>query len=158
MAGADFPLENTRCDRARQWSSLRLDGELSELESVLLDKHLEMCGGCLAFDQRLHAAARTLRLTPPEAPLAPIQPELPERRVAFPVGRRLMVAAIAAALALGSVVGSSLHRPAPDTSIPAPQVSLLTRDMSQLREIPRGKRVSPSAPAHDTGGPPEGLI
>jgi hypothetical protein len=158
MAGAEFPLEHKRCDRARQWSSLRLDGELSELESVLLDKHLEMCGACLAFDQRLHAAATMLRLTPPEAPLAPIQlPELPERRVGFPVRRRLMVAAIAAALALGSVVGSSLHRPAPDRSIPAPQVSLLTRDMSQLREIPRGKLVLP-APAHDPGGPPEGLI
>jgi hypothetical protein len=56
------------------------------------------------------------------------------------------------------VVGSTLHRPAPDTSTPVPQVSLLTRDMSQLREIPRGKRVAPPAPAHDTGGPPEGLI
>jgi Putative zinc-finger len=158
MAGADFPLENARCDRARQWSSLRLDGELSELESVLLDKHLEACGACFAFDRRLQTAATALRLTPPEPPLAPIQPELPERPVAFPVRRRLVVAAIAAALALGSVVGSSLHRTAPDTSVPAPQVSLLTRDMSQLREIPRGERVSPPAPAHDPGGPPEGLI
>ena len=156
MAGADFPLENSRCDRARQWSSLRLDGELSELESVLLDKHLETCGACLSFDQRLHAAATTLRLTPPESPLVPIR--LPERRVGFPAGRRLVVVGIAAALALGSVVGSSLHRPAPDTTTPAPEVSLLTRDMSQLREIPRGKRVAPPAPAHEPGGPPEGLI
>jgi Putative zinc-finger len=156
MAGADFPLENTRCDRARQWSSLRLDGELSELEAVLLDKHLENCGACLSFDQGLHVAATTLRLTPPEPLLVPIR--LPERRVAFPARRRLVVAGIAAALALGSVVGSSLHRPAPDTTTPAPQVSLLTRDMTQLREIPRGKRVAPPAPAHDPGGPPEGLI
>jgi hypothetical protein len=156
MAGADFPLEHTRCDRARQWSSLRLDGELSELECVLLDKHLESCGACLSFDRRLHAAATALRLTPPEPPLVPIQ--LPERKVAFPVGRRLVVAGIAAALALGSVVGSTLHRPAPERSTPSPQVSLLTRDMSQLREIPRGERVSPPAPARDPGGPPEGLI
>ena len=156
MAGADFPLGDTRCDRARQWSSLRLDGELSELESVLLDKHLETCGACLSFDRRLHTATTTLRLTPPEPPRTPI--ELPERPVAFPVRRRLVIAAIAAALALGSVVGSTLHRPAPDTSTPVPQVSMLTRDMSQLREIPRGKRVAPPAPAHDTGGPPEGLI
>jgi anti-sigma factor RsiW len=156
MAGADFPRGETHCDRARQWSSLRLDGELSELECALLDKHLETCGACLAFDQRLDAAARTLRLAPPEPLLVPIR--LPERRVALPLRRRLVVAGIAAALALGSVVGSSLHRPAPDTSTPAPQVSLLTRDMTQLREIPRGKRVSPPAPAHEPGGPPEGLI
>jgi anti-sigma factor RsiW len=155
MAGADFPRGETHCDRARQWSSLRLDGELSELERVLLDKHLETCGACLAFDQRLDAAARTLRLAPPEPLLVPIR--LPERRVAFS-RRRLVVAGIAAALALGSVVGSSLHRPAPDTSTPAPQVSLLTRDMSQLRELPRGTRVAPPAPAHEPGGPPEGLI
>jgi Putative zinc-finger len=157
MAGAEFPLEHRRCERARQWSSLRLDGELSELEGALLDRHLDGCPACASFDERLRSTAIVLRLTQPEPPRVPIT--LPaEREVAFPVRRRIVVAAIAAALALGSIVGSTLQRPPADRSTPGPQVSLLTRDMSQLREIPRGKHFYPTAPARKPGGPPEGLI
>jgi len=157
MAGADFPLENTRCDRARQWSSLRLDGELSELEGALLEKHLDACGSCSVFDERLRLTVTSLRTTPPELPR--VRFDIPERRrVGFPASRRLAVAAIAAALALGSLVGSMLHRPVATPAPQGPQVSLLTRDMKQLREIPRGKRVAPPAPAREPGQPPEGII
>jgi hypothetical protein len=157
MAGALFPLENRRCERARQWSSLRLDGELSELEGALLDKHLGTCGSCFAFDARLRATATSLRTTPPEPPRVRFQ--VPERtRVRFPASRRLAVAAIAAALALGSLVGSMLHRPAANPAPEGPQISLLTRDMSQLRQIPRGKHIAPPAPAREPGEPPEGII
>ena len=31
-------------------ASLRLDGELSELEEELLDRHLETCAACRAFE------------------------------------------------------------------------------------------------------------
>jgi len=157
MAGAHFPLENRRCERARQWSSLRLDGELSELEGALLEKHLETCGSCVAFDERLTATALSLRTTPPEPPRIGFQ--IPKRtRVSFPTSRRVAVAAIAAALALGSLVGSMLHRPAPNPAPEGPQISFLTRDVSQLRQIPRGTRVAPPAPARDPGEPPEGII
>jgi Putative zinc-finger len=160
MAGAEFSLEQRRCERARQWSSLRLDGELSELEEALLDRHLEACSDCLRFDGRLHAAASSLRQTPPEPPRVLIRvPIAPRRRVAVPAGRRAAVVAIAAALALGSLVGSQLHRPASNTGTQEPQVSLLTRsDMNQLRQIPRGRKVAPPAPARTPGQPPEGLI
>jgi predicted anti-sigma-YlaC factor YlaD len=157
MAGAQFPLENRRCERARQWSSLRLDGELSELEGALLEKHLETCGSCVSFAERLSATALSLRTTPPEEPR--IRFQIPKRtRVSFPASRRVAVAAIAAALALGSLVGSMLHRP---TATPAPEgplISFLTRDVSQLRQIPRGTHVAPPAPARDPGEPPEGII
>src|SRR5512133_3548898 len=157
MAGADFPLENRRCERARQWSSLRLDGELSELETALLEQHLEACDSCLAFDERLRVTAISLRTTPSEPPRVRFQ--IPERtRVRFPASRRLAVAAIAAALALGSLVGSMLHRPAANPAPAGPQISFLTRDMSQLRQIPRGTRMAPPAPARDPGEPPEGII
>lgn len=157
MAGADFPLENRRCERARQWSSLRLDGELSELEGALLEKHLETCGSCVSFDERLTATAFSLRTAPAEPPR--IRFQIPKRtRVSFPASRRVAVAAIAAALALGSLVGSMLHRPAPTPAPPGPQISLLTRDVTQLRQIPRGKHIVPPAPARDPGQPPEGII
>jgi hypothetical protein len=158
MAGAEFPLVHRRCEHARQWSSLRLDGELSELEGALLDRHLDACPACASFDERLRSAAMVLRLTQPEPPRVPITVRESERKVVFPVGRRVVVAAIAAALALGSIVGSALQRPPADRSTPSPQVSLLTRDISQLRELPRGERFYPTAPAREPGGPPEGLI
>jgi predicted anti-sigma-YlaC factor YlaD len=157
MAGAHFPPENRRCERARQWSSLRLDGELSELEGALLDKHLETCGSCVSFDERLTATALSLRTTPPEP--SRIHFQIPKRtRVPFPASRRVAVAAIAAALALGSLVGSMLQRPAPTPAPQGPQISLLTRDVTQLRQIPRGKQIVPPAPARDPGEPPEGII
>ncbi len=122
MAGAHFPLENRRCERARQWSSLRLDGE-----------------------------------TPPEPPQ--IRFEIPKRtRGSFPASRRVAVAAIAAALGLGSLVGSMLHRPAATPAPEGPLISFLTRDVSQLRQIPRGTHLAPAAPARDPGEPPEGII
>jgi predicted anti-sigma-YlaC factor YlaD len=160
MAGADFPLERTRCERARQWSSLRLDGELSELEESLLDRHLASCRSCLAFDGRLRSAAYAIRETPAEAPLVPFRiPVHPRPRVTVPTGRRLAVAAVAAALALGSLVGSQLYRPAADNGTQEPQVSLLTRnDMNQLRQLPRGTHVAPPPPARTPGQPPEGII
>ena len=157
MAGAHFPLENRRCERARQWSSLRLDGELSELEGALLEKHLETCGSCVAFDERLTATALSLRTTLPEPPRIRLQ--IPKRtRVSFPVSRRVAVAAIAAALGLGSLVGSMLHRPAATPAPESPLISFLTRDVSQLRQIPRGTHIAPPAPARDPGEPPEGII
>jgi predicted anti-sigma-YlaC factor YlaD len=160
MAGAEFSLEQRRCERARQWSSLRLDGELSELEEALLDRHLESCSDCLSFDGRLRSAARSLRETPPEPPLVPFRiPTRPRRRVTVPTGRRAAVVAIAAALALGSLVGSQLNRPASSPGTDEPQFSQLTRsDMNQLRQIPRGRHIAPPAPTRIPGQPPEGLI
>jgi anti-sigma factor RsiW len=139
---------------------MRLDGELSDLEGALLDRHLESCPACLAFDSRLHAAARTLRVTPAESPAHPIAiPSRPRRRVSVPSGRRVAAVAIAAALALGSLVGSQLHRPASGPSNGEPQIAQLTRsDLNQLRQLPRGKHVAPAQPARVPGQPPEGLI
>ena len=37
------------CARARFWASLRVDGELSELEGALLDAHLGRCADCSAY-------------------------------------------------------------------------------------------------------------
>jgi predicted anti-sigma-YlaC factor YlaD len=157
MAGAQFPLENRRCERARQWSSLRVDGELSELEGALLEKHLESCGSCVSFNERLTATALSLRTTAPEP--SSIRFQIPKRtRVSVPASRRVAVAAIAAALGLGSLVGSVLDRPAADPAPEGPQISFLTRDVSQLRQIPRGTQIAPTAPARDPGEPPEGII
>ena len=40
---------NGNCERAREWASLELDGELSTFERALLDAHLEGCRTCTEF-------------------------------------------------------------------------------------------------------------
>jgi hypothetical protein len=157
MAGEALSPRSNRCDHARQWASLRADNELSELEEVLLDKHLESCGACGSFAARLDAATELVRATPPEKPEIAYAP--PERRpIRLPVGRRVAIAAIAAAAAVGSVVGSSLQQqtPAPEPTR-VPQVSFLTREMDQWRQLHQAKRPEP-APVRRPGEPPEGIV
>ena len=87
------------CARARFWASLRIDGELSELESALLDGHLAGCDGCREAAQGFEAAARMLRTEPPVT-VAPVVIDVKRtpRRVFATV-------AVAAVLLLGVIAG-----------------------------------------------------
>lgn len=96
------------CERAREWASLELDGELSELERVLLAAHERRCAMCaeaVARTRALTSALREAALAEPSRPLV-VADERPRRRV--PLAVRLAVAAVVAALAagLGVLVGS----------------------------------------------------
>jgi hypothetical protein len=157
MAGEAPPLRSGRCERARQWASLRIDGELTELEDALLEKHLTACGPCRSFAARLTATTELVRATPQERPQIDYAPR--GRRPAFPMGRRVAIVAVAAAAALGSFVGSSLQKPA-EAPAPAsvPQVSFLTRDIAQLRQLPHQTKQPQPAPARVPGEPPEGVV
>jgi predicted anti-sigma-YlaC factor YlaD len=66
------------CERAREAASLRLDGELSQLETVLLERHLERCAGCAEFAASTAVLTRELRAAEPVALTHRI--ELPLRR------------------------------------------------------------------------------
>src|SRR5262245_27786301 len=60
------------CDRARQAVSLRLDGELSQLERALLDRHVSRCSACAEFAsdaEELTLQLRGAELVPFELPL-----------------------------------------------------------------------------------------
>ncbi len=94
------------CDRAREWTSLRLDGELSELEGALLDAHLARCARCRDFARGAAAATARLRQSALEPLGRPIA--LPTRRRAVLTPLRLGAAAAAAVavVALSSVFGS----------------------------------------------------
>jgi len=72
-----------RCERARLLASLRLDGELSELEGALLDAHLARCAGCRAVADGFGASTTALRSAPLER-LAPVLdlPRSPRRLLA----------------------------------------------------------------------------
>jgi hypothetical protein len=137
----------------RELVSSALDGELSELQEALLDRHLEGCADCRAFAGSVGATAALVRAAPLERPARRFVP--PARVVRFPVGRRLAVAAVVAAAALGSLIGSTLRAPAPPEQ-PAPQLSFLSRDVQQLRDLPRQRQLQPQ-PTPRTN-PQEGVV
>jgi predicted anti-sigma-YlaC factor YlaD len=157
MAGRDPVAAGTVCDRAREWSSLRLDGELSVLEEELLERHLGVCESCLFFAEGMRTSTSAIREARPEAPTRRTAVPARRRRSAFSVERRRTALVAAAALVVGALAGSFLERPS--QSVPpaqSPQVSLLSNDVRQLRDIPR-PRTQP-APVPALPNPPEGVI
>jgi predicted anti-sigma-YlaC factor YlaD len=140
------------CERARWSASLRADGELSALESALLDAHLAHCLSCRSFAgsaEDIAAALRGARLERPP-PLALV---LPRRRPAL---RALQITAAAALVvaagAVAALVGvdrqesaSTAVKPvaivaadeSPDTVRGLHRTLLLT----QTRQVPRNRHV-----------------
>jgi predicted anti-sigma-YlaC factor YlaD len=159
MAGRDLVSSRIRCERARHWASLRLDEELSTVEVALLERHLGSCQACRTFEAGIRSAAGLLREAPAELPARGFQ--VPHRRhLGLPQHGRRMALVAAAALALGAVAGSLLERPsAPAPQTPAPEFSFLSRDVKQLRELPRGQTQPAPAPVPSgPPNPPEGVI
>jgi predicted anti-sigma-YlaC factor YlaD len=106
------------CDRARQWASTALDGELSTFEHVLLRAHLAGCGSCKEFRASIGGITGTLRT----APLEQLQSPIEIRRLRSRPRLRLAPAAAAVAVAavgLGSILASAQVR---STSVDATSV------------------------------------
>jgi predicted anti-sigma-YlaC factor YlaD len=94
-----------KCDRARQWASLELDGELSTFERALLESHLEACPSCAEFRAEIGGLTGALRAAPHEQFGGVVLGRVRRR-----VRMRLAPAAAAmavAAVGLGSVLASS---------------------------------------------------
>jgi anti-sigma factor RsiW len=127
------------CERARQALSLRLDGELSQLEHVLVEAHCARCPACARFAVDIEAVTRSLRAAPFERLERPI--ELPVRR--FGTGLRRygagLAAASAAAAALFGVVGLPAERvQGPPTPVVAPSNN---QDLEELRILRRAQMI-----------------
>jgi len=159
MAGREPLMWDSVCERAREWSSLRIDGELSVLEEELLERHLGACELCAGFEEEMRATTGAMREAPVERPSRRMR--IPAHRATgFSVERRRTAVVAAAALALGALVGSYFDRPPQ----PAPvdggsQVSLLSRDLNQLRDLPREAPPARQAPVPSgPPNPPEGVI
>jgi hypothetical protein len=142
------PGHSVLCERSREWISLRLDGELSELAEKMLESHLARCVGCRAFESDAVATTRLVRT----APL-----ELPEQPVALPRGRRLAsvrpvgaVAATAAAVALG--LAAFLNLPSSGT-LASPNIRIANADNSDL-QLQRGMRAALLRPDSGEMPPP----
>lgn len=105
----------TQCERARQWASLDLDGELSELEQALLAAHLERCAGCRAFADGVRGVGSTLRSTPFERPARPlgVRPLRPNRSL------RILQASAAVAVVATAGLGAMVVDVFQSTSVTA---------------------------------------
>lgn len=91
------------CDRARQWATAEVDGELSRFEIVLLRAHLDSCPSCREFHAAVGGITATLRATPLERVERTIEVKRLRRRL------RPRLAPAAAAMAVAAVVlGSGL--------------------------------------------------
>jgi Putative zinc-finger len=157
MAGNDPLFMGGACERAREWASLRLDDELSVLEEEILERHLDFCEACRRFEEGMRLSTAQIRSTPLEAPSRPL--EVPARHgVVTPYRRRTALVA-AAALALGALIGSLVERPGQPVQNESPsQVSFLSRDANDLRDIPRARFLTPVPSPATPRNPPEGVI
>src|SRR4051794_8982676 len=102
----------TSCERAAQWISLELDGELSELEHARLARHLERCVSCRAWSADVEGFTSLLRSAPPAQLSSPLAVSVPFVRAK----RRVAVAALVTAAAVGAAVVVALSQTAPGPS------------------------------------------
>jgi predicted anti-sigma-YlaC factor YlaD len=130
-----------RCDRAREYASLRLDGELSDFESALLDSHIERCPSCRAFAEDLVGVTERLRTARLERPLIVLT--LPQRR--FAAVRRMQVSAAAAAVVSVVGIGALLGMQHSNASTPG-QVDKLGSMAQEKREFQDLRRAVLTAP------------
>jgi predicted anti-sigma-YlaC factor YlaD len=143
------PGQSVLCERSREWISLRLDGELSELAEKMLESHLARCAACRAFESDVEVTSRLVRTAPLEQPEHPIA--LPRRRrpaLFRPAGA---VAATAAAVALG--FAAFLNLPSSGTLAAAPNIHVANADNSDLR-LQRGMRAALLRPESSELPPP----
>ena len=139
-----------RCDRAREYASLRLDGELSDFERALLDSHLERCPSCRAFADDLVCVTDRLRTAPLEQPSIAVT--LPRRR--FVALRNVQVSAAAAAVV--SVVGigalfGMLHSSATAPTKRAANLGSMAGEAREFRDLRRAVLTTPH-PERQPGG------
>jgi len=130
------------CDRARQWASTEVDGELSNFERVLLHAHLDACPPCREFGNSIAGLTTALREARLEQLAQPIAIGRPRRRA------RLRLAPAAAAMAvaavgLGSILATSMRSSSVATArVPVqatvgPFASLETMDLRTSKALAR---------------------
>ena len=123
------------CERAREWASLELDGELSELERSMLRAHTRRCAACAEYVVEVGAFTEQVRrseLVPLQHPIV-----LPLRR-GFGWATRALQAGAATAAVIGVTAGLALQvgsRPTPrgllDQRLPD---SAITRGPNSLND------------------------
>ena len=124
------------CERARFWASLRLDGELSELEGALLDAHLARCAGCHAAANGFGDSTTALRSAPLQR-LAPVALDLPR------TSRRLLATiAVAAVVVLSVITGGFVRGQVSHDAASAPRLVAAVASVETPDQIRRLRRTT----------------
>jgi predicted anti-sigma-YlaC factor YlaD len=127
------------CERGREWISLRLDGELSELAQKMLDSHLARCPECREFEQQVSAIALQLRAAPLEQVERPVEIVGGRFRVPARLWSLGAAAASVAAAAVGVVGFINLGSSSPLQAGSAPLVVVAqpsgNEDLRTFREM-----------------------
>jgi anti-sigma factor RsiW len=124
------PVRPRVCDRVRGQISVGLDGELSQLERLMIASHLERCAACGAYEAEVRAFTHALR----EAPLEPMARPVVIHRRRRHVGARVQVAA-AAAVAVVALVGASQAMRGQQLDIESP--SFVPEGAAQIKYMTR---------------------
>ena len=122
---------NGECDRARQWASTELDGELSSFERVLLHAHLDACPACSAFSSEIGGLTGALREAPLELLTSPVEIARPRRRLSLRLAPAAAAMAVAA-VGLGSLLASSAVRSGSVTAAHAQAPRVLTGELASV--------------------------
>jgi predicted anti-sigma-YlaC factor YlaD len=120
------------CDRVRAQVSLQLDGELSQLESRMVDAHLARCAECREFEADVSEVTQALRAAPLE-PLA--QPVTVQRLRRASISRaQVSVAAAVAVAMLGALtqIGDRQSDPSFTRPVRFQTEAQLTREVEQI--------------------------
>lgn len=98
------------CERVRAQISLRLDGELSELETRMLEAHVARCEQCASYETDVVSMTSWLREAPLEQLEHPIVLRKPRRRLSLAQMQVGVAAAIAVAmLGVAAQIGQGPH-------------------------------------------------
>jgi hypothetical protein len=139
------------CARASEWISLRLDGQLSDFEEVLLGAHLSRCADCRAFAANMTGFTEMLRRTTLEQPSVTF--EAPRRTRTRTVALRAVSAAAAVAVVgisgLVSLQLSASRTPPGAAAAERKVIGLKERQMDQLSGLAQrvNNQVRPSLAA-----------
>jgi anti-sigma factor RsiW len=142
-----------QCERARQWASVELDGEISTFERALLADHLGKCPECRAFSTDVTGLTEALRAAPYE-PFEGVTIGRMRRRVRLAM-TPVAVAATVAAIGLGSILasahlkGTSGLQPLPRTPAVAGADAL---NLSTLRGLERKRAQALTGPQRAVHG------
>ena len=97
----------TACERAAQWISLDLDGELGRLEQAALARHLRRCDRCRSTSSEIETFTSVLRDSPPVDParaVVVVTPSWARRRARAKIRGGVLALAVAVSGALAVAV------------------------------------------------------
>ena len=125
------------CDRAREWVSLRLDDEISELEDALLEAHVHRCGACREYEATVRGAVLAVRARPLERMNEPIVVTGRRRPMLRPAAVARVAAVVAAVVGVTTVLSTQAAKgPAAHGSSSIPVASVPDdQDLKQLRAL-----------------------